>query len=643
MHATRGKKSAGDLPQRAALESRPRRSVAGFSPTSTPMPPTCRTPSPSGAGSPPHILHIVADDLGYDDVGYHNAALYSPHLDELRHCGVHLDQFYSFKTCGPSRASLLAGRYPFRMGIYENADIDTYGMPINFTLLPELLRRAGYSTHAVGKWHAGYRTEAMAPTRRGFDSFFGYWHCCSDYFAHTFPDLVPSVSTQPLLDLARATRGGGPPSADFGCAGEYSTFLYANESTRIIRAHDARRSLYLYLAFQAVHGPLQVPEHFVRGFSRRLAATAAGAGGSDHARLPWTPGRLALGGMVSAMDAGVGHVIAALRGSKMWDRTLCLFHSDNGGAVGMHDNGPFRGGKFGLWEGGVRVTAVLGGPVMHADHRGAGRTWSGLGHFVDVLPTLLSAAAVQVPNATDGSTGPTPLDGISLWDAIRANGSSPRREVVHQVLNQYNVRDCYGADHDAQSCGAAIRVGRWKLLAGYPGDSRGNEALALANATVYDKWVAIQRHGGRQALAMPRGDGCHILTGVGCRCWRATCLFDVQADPGELRDRSRDKPEVVAHLLRRLAAVSATASTERVALCGWKAQNADRRALHRSLAVARAYVPYAAETPWLNDQSAAACPGVGESSWWYDEQPPPWPPYDLQEAARELVANSQVE
>ena len=106
---------------------------------------------PKGSSSTPavarHILHVVADDLGYHDIGYHNAARSSPNLDRLRACGVHLDQFYAFKACAPSRASLLSGRYPFRIGVYQNADIDAGGVPSNFTFLPELLRRAGFATH----------------------------------------------------------------------------------------------------------------------------------------------------------------------------------------------------------------------------------------------------------------------------------------------------------------------------------------------------------------------------------------------------------------------------------------------------------------------------------------------------------------
>lgn len=106
-----------------------------------------------GNASAKYVVHIVVDDLGYNDVGYHNSRFITPTLDRLRSCGIHLSQFYAFKTCAPSRASMLAGRYPFNMGIYENADIDSFGIPTNFTLLPELFHRAGFATHAIGKWH----------------------------------------------------------------------------------------------------------------------------------------------------------------------------------------------------------------------------------------------------------------------------------------------------------------------------------------------------------------------------------------------------------------------------------------------------------------------------------------------------------
>ena len=339
------------------------------------------------------ILHIVVDDLGYDDVGYHDPAFITPKIDRLRSCGIHLDAFYAFKTCAPSRASILSGRYPFSMGIYENADIDSAGTPTNFTLLPELLHRAGFATHAVGKWHVGFRTNAMAPTSRGFDSFIGTWHCCSDHYRYTFPGdrAVP----EPVHALSRANQRGGPVTAEFASVGAYSTELYANESVRIIRSHrDPNRGLYLFLSFQAVHGPYQVPEQYADKYSSKLRS---GVHRQYERRYR---------GMVSAVDAAVGQVVSASRHAHFGSRTLVVFHSDNGGVVGR--NGRLRGGKFGLWEGGVRVTAFLGGPLLHGRHGEAGRVWRGLGHVSDLLPTLLSAAGGTLPDANDGRGGREP-------------------------------------------------------------------------------------------------------------------------------------------------------------------------------------------------------------------------------------------
>ena len=156
-----------------------------------------------------------------------------------RRSGVSLSHFYTFKTCGPSRASMLTGRYPFHFGIYSNHDIDSFGTPTNFSMIPALLKKAGnYATHAVGKWHCGYRSEGMMPTNRGFDTFLGYWRCCSDYWKHGLEEGI--------VDHVRATVTDGV-HADREHDGQYSTFVYADEAVRIIRNHPAERPLYVAL------------------------------------------------------------------------------------------------------------------------------------------------------------------------------------------------------------------------------------------------------------------------------------------------------------------------------------------------------------------------------------------------------------
>ena len=126
--------------------------------------------------SPPNIVHVVADDLGWSDLGFAaTTAPRTPNIDALAMGGVRLERFYAAKECAPSRTAIMTGRLPFQYGYYQNPS-DEGGVPLNYTFLPEALQAAGYATHAIGKWHAGFRTKAYTPTWRGFDTFFGFYH-----------------------------------------------------------------------------------------------------------------------------------------------------------------------------------------------------------------------------------------------------------------------------------------------------------------------------------------------------------------------------------------------------------------------------------------------------------------------------------
>lgn len=571
----------------------------------------------------PNIYQFLADDLGYNDLTKRRA----PHLDALRKSGVSLGNLYTFKTCGPSRAAILTGRYPFHMGIYSNADIQSYGVPTNFTFLPALLKQlGGYSTHAMcvhptwtctclqvlhtfsvdvcgacltsashallfrsGKWHVGFRSEGQTPTRRGFDTFFGFWRCCSDYYKHGF------VEDGGATDQTNATAAGGLV-ADHGHQGEYSTFLYAREAVRIIRDHRLRATpLYLYLAFQAVHGPYQAPEHYLRMY----------------ANVSHYDSRAYLA-MITAMDDAVSMVLRAAKHSNLWEGSLVLFCSDNGARLGdaTGSNHPFRGGKFTLWEGGTRIVAFLSGPLMAARHD---THWSGLAHTSDFLPTLLSAAGLTLPH----DTGPTPLDGVDLWEAIRHDRASPRREVVHNLLNRWNHRDCRGSDLDEENCGAAIRVGKYKLVAGYPGDSRWSNHTPPNDGHWTNRGRRFVPRGpqmpwdfqtlGAAAWHAPRMDGCNLFTGHGCPCWRRHCLFDLESDPGETTDLGKRLPHVVRRLLARLADAGTT-GTQGAHLCR-AATEVDDRAFAAVRSAHRALLPYAnaSSSIWRDDRAARSC------------------------------------
>lgn len=365
----------------------------------------------------PHIVHIISDDQGWRDVGFHGSPdIRTPNLDRLAAAGAKLEQFYVTPLCTPTRAALLTGRYPFRYGLqsFVLPASGTYGLPTDERLLPQTLKEAGYRTAILGKWHVGHADPKFWPLQRGFDQQYGYLTSEIDYFKHEV------MGVPDWWRNGEAVREEG-----------YSTTLLGDEAVRLIRGHDPARPLYLYLAFNAPHTPYQAPREYLDRY----------AGVAD-------PTRRTYAAMITAMDDQIGRVVAALDEAKLRDRTLILFHSDNGGlrnpkiagqtpAKPVADNGPFRGGKGSLYEGGSRVVALANWP----GHIEAGATVDGLIHAVDLYPTFVTLAGGRLDQGK-------PLDGMDVWATISRGEPSPRTEVV------YNV----------EPSTAAIRQGNWKLV-----------------------------------------------------------------------------------------------------------------------------------------------------------------------------------
>lgn len=384
--------------------------VGLFAPRSLPAQP---------AAPSPHIVHIVADDLGWKDVGFHGSDIQTPNLDRLAATGARLEQFYAQPMCTPTRACLMTGRYPFRYGLQTAVipSAHTYGLPTDEWLLPQALKEVGYRTAITGKWHLGHADRKYWPRQRGFDSQYGPLIGEIDYFTH---------EQHGVLDWYRNNE----PVREEG----YSTTLLGNEAVRVIGEHDPSKPLYLYLTFNAAHTPYQAPQEYLDRY-KNIA----------------DPSRRAYAGSITAMDDQIGKVLAELERKKMRERTIILFHSDNGGTKNKMfagemdmsnvtlpcDNGPYRDGKGSLYEGGTRVVALANWP----GHIRAGSTVTGMMHVVDLYPTLAALAGAKLGKNK-------PLDGMDVWGTISEGKPTPRTEIV------YNV----------EPFRAGIRQGDWKLI-----------------------------------------------------------------------------------------------------------------------------------------------------------------------------------
>ena len=400
----------------------------------------------SGAqAASPNIVVIVADDLGWNDVGYHGSEIKTPHIDRMAAGGIELDRFYVQPICSPTRASLMTGKSAARLGIYRPlSKLDPGGLPLEERILPQMLRDAGYQSLMVGKWHLGHRQRAYFPQSRGFEHFYGNLTGGIGYWDHSHGGA---------LDWQRNGVSLREPG--------YATQLLADEAVRLLETRDPKRPTFLLVAFNAPHLPNEAPLSAIDAYPDSLS-----------------PKRRIHAAMVSELDTAVGRVLSALADQGIRDNTLVWFLSDNGGLSrsaapeglawlmetlgdffgeplpvdilefgrvnildGASDNSPLRGGKGDIYEGGIRVPSVLAWP---------GRIEPGESDaFVsvqDVLPTLLQAAGLAARIPTD-------LDGVGRWQAIRADENHIAEEQGPQVLRVQGYS------------GVALIDPPWKLIA----------------------------------------------------------------------------------------------------------------------------------------------------------------------------------
>jgi len=367
----------------------------------------------------PNIVLVLADDLGWGDIGYHDGQAKTPNIDRISSEGLRFDRFYVQPICTPTRAALMTGRYAWRTGMASGVILNHlhYGLPLDETTLGQVMKSAGYATYIIGKWHLGHETPAYLPTERGFDYHYGLYTAI-DHFTHEWMGG---------LDWHRNRK----PIREEG----YATDLLGADCVRIIGEHDFNKQpMFLYHPMFAVHAWNQAPEKYT--------APYADVKNKD---------RRGLLGLCAAMDYQFGQIIQALEKAGQLNNTLVFFVSDNGGnSHAAADNAPLRGAKGSYYDGGIRVPAFACWPGKIKP----GQTTEAFAHITDVLPTFAKLAGAEMPEKQ--------LDGFDLAPVLFDGAvSTGRKEAV--FLLEDSERDRRGAiiDWPWKLIRTAVDKGPW--------------------------------------------------------------------------------------------------------------------------------------------------------------------------------------
>eukprot|EP01064_Diplonema_japonicum_P008072 TRINITY_DN15601_c0_g1_i1.p1 TRINITY_DN15601_c0_g1~~TRINITY_DN15601_c0_g1_i1.p1 ORF type:complete len:512 (+),score=90.07 TRINITY_DN15601_c0_g1_i1:51-1538(+) len=351
----------------------------------------------------PNLVIALVDDLGRYNVPWYNPnQTKAEGLNKLAtEEGAILDRFYTFRVCSPTRSSLLSGRFPIHVNEENPVGVGVPGgIDIKMTLLPQKLKKVGYKTAMVGKWHCGARSDANLPINRGFDHHLGFLTGGEDHFTQI------AGSTSPYVDLWLNTKPA------IGRNGTYSCYLYGDEAVNVIENHDTTSPLFLYIPFHDTHAPYEaVPKY-------------------EDPTIPNETIKI-MQAMVSCVADATVNITDALKRKNMWDNTLFVWASDNGGPqYWSANNYPLRGGKTTDFEGGVRVAAFVTGGLLDPSLRGT--TITSAMHLVDLHTTMCKLSGQSDEQCGDEIPGYPSTDGMDLRGYFVAplNMTRPVKDIV---------------------------------------------------------------------------------------------------------------------------------------------------------------------------------------------------------------------
>lgn len=433
----------------------------------------------------PNVILIMADDLGYSDLGaYGNEIVHTPVLDQMVVEGIKFTQHYSASPiCTPTRASLLTGRYPQRTGAYDvssNRGVDR--IRLSEKTIADTLKDEGYVTGMVGKWHNGLYDMRYHPNARGFDEFAGFLNGGMDYW-----EWAMDYNGQPQL-------------AD----GRHLTDVLTQEAVHFIDRHK-QEAFFLYLAYNAPHVPIQPHDDYLRFYEAQADLS------------PEVKGVYAL---ISQMDKGIGDMLQAIRDYGIEEQTIVVFISDNGAQLRAPSelerfNGALRDGKWSVFEGGIRTPAI----VRWQRNLNPGIVLPNLAHTNDWLPTLVEATGIPIPADTQ-------WDGQSLLPLLRQETTESKTKEFWQWNRYLPVPDC----------NAAMRDGQWKLYIPPIPEAMVKDASddpPYQRGLTEPHWLMdINPTLPERILSAPR----------------LPQLFDLESDPSETTDVAAQYPERVSQM-----------------------------------------------------------------------------------------------
>eukprot|EP00730_Choanoeca_flexa_P000774 TRINITY_DN10330_c0_g2_i2.p1 TRINITY_DN10330_c0_g2~~TRINITY_DN10330_c0_g2_i2.p1 ORF type:complete len:1119 (+),score=186.74 TRINITY_DN10330_c0_g2_i2:235-3357(+) len=442
----------------------------GGSPTTrseqTVTPDPARTLAPEDYPTKPNIVYILVDDLGYGDVGYtsNKTTSITPSIDQFANSSMILSRFYVSKVCTPTRGALLTGRYAHKLGLDDITlgAATLYSLPSAMETLPEALKRYGYTTAIVGKWHLGLSSAKAIPTGQGFDYHYGYYEGGIDYFNKT------GGNKNKFYDL----QLNGAPITNVTELEMYGPDLWHLKAVEWMSTATTSPK-FLYYSMQSVHSPIHPPP-----------TTNPACANDDYCN------------MVSYADTKIGQFLDLLRASPEWSNTLVVLSSDNGGAVPLGaSNAPLAGSKGTLLEGGVHVPGILGGGVLPASRRSS--TMEGLVHITDMYATLINLASMGQHRA------PADVDGFNLWPTIDGTVAHPRDTVLVGMTSDSSA---IIVDHYKLLINVAVRSQTYDLLVDLNADRSERVDTSANHTALKQRMTAAITAYRREIVAGPSND-----------------------------------------------------------------------------------------------------------------------------------------